>query len=205
MGFWNTLDPTSDNFFGMGPKWGRIFAGINSAGGTEFHRTDPMATTPGTTWNQVGRGFGGAGPGAVGGYAAGGPYGAVAGGIGGGILGGTGKTNSTTPSGWGEDLGAGFGLGKLMAMTYGGGAGNLAKGGGAGGASGGGSAAGGGAAGGAAGGSQSSPIMNMLMASRGMGGEQQQEPEKTPQERLEKLYAMYPSLRPHTGGRYYGA
>lgn len=248
MGFWDSLDPSGNNFLGLGPKIGRIMAGINTAGGSEFHRTDPGATTPGSTWNKVGRGFGGAGPGAVGGFFAGGVPGAIVGGIGGGIAGGTGATNSTTMSGWGEDLGIGVGSGKLAALTYGGGGGSLFGGGGGGG--GGvsamtpymptstpamgqaGSTLGGGmdsalnlgpsamdstgAEGMAGGGAASSPsaLSKALNYARMMPqGGGQQSPASSQVDLLDKLYRMFPGLKPgaqvgqspNIGGMGYGS
>jgi len=113
MSFWKDLDPTGDNFLGLGPTLGRILAGVGTLGGTEFHRTNGFGTKPGTWENDLNRGLGGAGPGAVGGFVTGGIPGAIIGGVGGGVAAGTGKTNSTTLSGFGENLGLGVGGGGL--------------------------------------------------------------------------------------------
>lgn len=113
MSFFGNLDPSGNNFLGMGPTLGRIMAGIGTAGGSEFHRTDGFGTQPGSWENHFNRGMGGAGPGAVGGFVTGGVPGAIVGGVGGGIAGGTGATNSTTLSGFGENLGIGTGGGLL--------------------------------------------------------------------------------------------
>jgi len=119
MSIWSDFDPTGNNFLGLGPKRGRILVGILSSGGSEFSRTDPLATTPGTTLNKIGRGVGGVGPGAVGGFVTGGIPGAIAGGVGGGVAGGTGLTNSTKLSGIGEDMGIGAGMGGLAGYAAG--------------------------------------------------------------------------------------
>lgn len=47
-----------------------------------------------------------------------------------------------------------------------------------------------------------SPVSQALSAMRGMpmGGGQQQPAQISPQQKLQKLYEMYPNLRPHLGG-----
>lgn len=151
--FWHKLDPTGDNFFGLGSRWGRQIGDMMTGALGEYHRPDPFGTKQGTVLNKVGRSVGGAGPGAVGGFITGGWPGAVAGGVAGGTLAGTGTTSNTTLSGFGENFGAGMGAGYLGGLGYG----ALAGGGGA--------SAGGGSAGGLGGGATAG--VNGLMSGGG--------------------------------------
>lgn len=199
MSIWKDLDPTGNNFLGLGPHIGRILAALGTANASEMHRTDPFGTTPGSAANHFGRSLGGIGPGAVGGFVTGGVPGAIVGGVGGGAAAGTGATNSTTLSGWGENLGIGAGAGGLAGYGAG-----LASGGSSGGFAGSLAApsASGGVGASGSGATASSPVSRALQMMRGMPSNNQEQgataaPQMSP---MERVYAMYPQLRPHLGG-----
>lgn len=186
---WSNLDPSGNNFLGMGSTLGRIMAGIGTAGGSEFHRTDPFSTAPGSAGNHMGRAMGGIGPGALGGFVTGGVPGAFVGGATGGGLAGSGATNSTTLSGFGENLGAGAGAGGLTGYAAGSGL-----------FSGGGSGAGGGASSAPSASSGASPVSKALnyMRMAPQGGSQQQtvSPAAAQASKLKMILQMMPGLRP---------
>lgn len=216
MSFWGKLDPTNDHFLGLNPAFARQMGDMMTGALAEYHRKDPFWTQQGTGINKIGRSVGGAGPGAVGGFVTGGPYGAVAGGIGGGILAGTGKTDNTTLSGFGENLGVGVGAGSLAGYGLGSG---LWSGGGYG--AGAGAGAGGvptagvngvttasGATGlgqGVGAPAASTPgWMRALQMARSDGNQQQDVPQGNYHAIIENIYKMLPNLKPRYGWRYYG-
>lgn len=190
--WYDVLDPTGKNFMGLGERFGRIMGAFATGNTTEFHRSDPFFSKQGTALNRWGRSVGGSGPGAVGGFITGGPYGAVAGGAAGGLSEDQGLANNTSAAGFGKNFGIGLGSGALagygrglMSGGQGGGwAGSLAA-----------PSAGGGAGTSAA--PASSPYARAFQMSQGMGGQQQQTPaQPTQQEMMEKIYQLYPNLRP---------
>lgn len=116
MSFLSSLDPTGDNFLGLGPKVGRVAAGAFTLGNSEIFRPDPFGSSRKTVFAKaVGGTIQGATTGAVVGFATGGPFGAAVGatvgGIGGGVAGVTGATNNYTPLGVLKNTGIGVGAG----------------------------------------------------------------------------------------------
>lgn len=197
MSWTDIFDPTSKNFLGMGERFGRIAGALATANTTEFHRSDPFFSKQGTGLNRWGRSVGGSGPGAVGGFITGGPYGAVAGGLAGGLATDQGLSNNTSAQGFGKNFGlglgagavTGYGAGALSGGQSGGWAGSLAAP----------SAAGSGGTGAVA----STPYSRGFSMAQGMGPQQQQPAAQTDQQSmLEKIYQLYPQLRPGAKGKY---
>lgn len=221
MNWGEIFDPTGNNYLGAGKTGGRVLGDmpfIGTWGLGEFFRKDPW--TSGGTGGHVMQGIGGAIPGGIGGFATGGYPGMAAGAATGGGLAGTGTTDNSTLSGFGENFGAGAGAGGLAG--YGAGTGMFAGGSG-GGASAmtpymptstpvmgqAGSTLGGGMGSslnlgtesgmGASGAGSATPSMvsKILNASRMANSAQGQgAPAAAPADILEKLYKMFPGLRP---------
>ncbi len=201
MSFLKKLDPTSQNFMGLGPTAGRIISDMLTLpmGTTEWFRKDPMGFGSNTIAGKVGHGIGGSMEGGAGGAASGfmtgGPYGAiVGGGLGattGGVRSGLGDSDPTSLHGHGGGALGNFGIGFGEGLVGGSAVSGMAGG-------------GGGAAGtGGTGGTASSPVHNALnyMRMGQMGGGEQ--PAQPPQQNsMERIYQMYPALRPRMGGTY---
>lgn len=99
MGFFSdlgkALDPTGNNFLGLGKTAGRIVSGVFTGGQSELFRTDPFSANRNSVFAKVAHGVGGAEIGAAAGFVTGGPAGAFVGGVNGGIQAGLGTQNVT--------------------------------------------------------------------------------------------------------------
>lgn len=199
--WYKILDPSGKNFMGLGERYGRIMGALATGNTTEFHRSDPFFSKPGTGFNRWARSVGGSGPAAVGGYITGGPYGAVAGGVTGALAEDQGLANNTSAAGWGKNFGMGLGAGGVAGYArglYTGGSG----GGWAGSLAGGGAGAGGGSS--AAPAATQSPYARAFQMAQNMPGQQQQPQQQAPMpsqaDTLAHIYQIYPQLRPRLGG-----